>query len=769
MKLDEATEVWSQLDSIADRFDADWRERETPPPLAEYLPAEPAELRRITLVELIKIDLEYRWKQLGQPKRIEEYVAEFNELREELPTDLVFEEYQVRRRTGEDPKPAEYLERFPQHEEAIRKLLNVKDPQATTRFFNNEKPKKAQPGERIDDFELLVPLGEGAFAQVFLARQISMQRLLAVKLSSDRGDEPQTLAQLDHPNIVRVYDQRLLPERQQRILYMQHVPGGTLLDVLKRAAVHPPETRQGQVLLDAVRSSLDRAGQPVPPTGPAQQKLAAASWSEVVCRIGAQLALALDYAHEKGVLHRDVKPANVLLTADATPQLADFNISFSAAVEGATPAAYFGGSLAYMSPEQLEAANPLDERQPGELDGRSDLYSLAVLLWELVTTERPFHDEELADGWVATLQQMAERRQARAYGRPQAPPGDTVFAPLIQVLEECLEPDPARRPTDGRRLARELLLCTNPRARKLLSPGGKWRGLMRQHAVIACLVFALIPNALAAVFNHAYNSKQVIEPLVEASGAFNVMVVLVNGIAFPLCMVVLGWFVWPVAQMLKHKPRPPEEDQLDRELDDVDADHSASKRFPAPHPEPSVQLRARALGLGHLAAMISIAGWVAAAPVYPIAMSLWLDAFPLSGWFQFVASLTICGLIAAAYPFFIISRVALRTWYPALLALSTGGSDDEAQLVRLTRRAGAYLLVAGGVPLIGLGLLVIAGVTGGGERLVLGIMCGVGLAGLALAFWQYRETQRDVAALMSAALPEETSRVGGDSVDSFMG
>ena len=136
------------------------------------------------------------------------------------------------------------------------------------------------------------------------------------------------------------------------------------------------------------------------------------NWPTTVCWLGARLAAALDYAHRHGVLHRDVKPANVLLDADGCPKLADFNVSFSSKLDGATPAAYFGGSLAYMSPEQLEASNPDHDRQPDELDGRSDVYSLAVMLWELLAGTRPFGEERVAANMIETLTQLAERRRA---------------------------------------------------------------------------------------------------------------------------------------------------------------------------------------------------------------------------------------------------------------------------------------------------------------------------------------------------------------------
>ncbi len=105
----------------------------------------------------------------------------------------------------------------------------------------NETVLGLKSGEKVDDFELLTLLGKGAFAQVFLARQVSLERLVALKISSVRGNEPKTLAQLDHPHIVRVFDQRQNREPSVHLLYMEVVPGGTLLEVIERVRRLKPD------------------------------------------------------------------------------------------------------------------------------------------------------------------------------------------------------------------------------------------------------------------------------------------------------------------------------------------------------------------------------------------------------------------------------------------------------------------------------------------------------------------------------------------------
>ncbi|WP_238846253.1 protein kinase domain-containing protein [Nocardia terpenica] len=220
------------------------------------------------------------------------------------------------------------------------------------------------PGATVDDFDLLLPLGQGAFARVFLARQRTLGRLVAVKISHDRGTEPQTLAQLDHDHIVRVFDQRQITAQHLKLMYMQYIPGGTLLGVLRLLRRTPPARRSGRLLLEAVDAATTTGGVLEPQPSPTRAALERLSWPETVAWLGARLATALDYASRRGVLHRDIKPANVLLTADGQPKLADFNISFSRHLPGANPVAYFGGSLPYMAPNNSRPATPASPPPP---------------------------------------------------------------------------------------------------------------------------------------------------------------------------------------------------------------------------------------------------------------------------------------------------------------------------------------------------------------------------------------------------------------------
>ena len=715
-----ADEAWDQLAGWLEDFAAAWKDQGRPPEISGFAPSGPAEMRRLALVELVKLDMEYR-VEADHPRRlIEEYCETFPELASDgIPVDLLYEEFHIRRHAGESVEPQEYRQRFPHEYASLQQLLQLNTSAGTTSLLAAAPPVDLTPGDQIDDFDLLALLGKGAFASVFLARQRSLQRLVAVKISSNRGNEPMTLAQLDHPNIVRVYDQRIVEERNLRLLYMKYVPGGTLEHAIAYSRRFEGDTRTGSVLLEAVNRALDLRGESPPAESAYRERLEVCDWRETVCRVGSQVAQALDYAHGRGVLHRDLKPANILLTGEALPQLVDFNISFCSKLDGVTPAAYFGGSLAYMSPEQLEACNPAHERRPDSLQGTSDIYSLGVVLWELLTGTRPFVDDQLREGWSATLEQMVTTRRQGPNDKSLRSHPDCTDE-LASVLLRCLEPTPDHRYATARELSSELRLCLQPAVRQLLRPRPNgWITTLRRHATLVLLVAALIPNVLAAVFNFVYNRDYIIERFQDSYPLFFKIQTVINAIAFPVGIALLLAYMGPVTRGVIESE--------DQRLGDR---------------EKASRLRRRCLRIGHFMAWLSIIEWTLAGMAYPLAMYLGGVQLTAADNMHFFSSLLLCGLVAATYPFFAATSFVVRALYPAFVAPFQLESYDLVDLDTLERRTWLYLALGLLVPMLAVALMVTLG--GQQHRLMLAVISASSLAGFVLLVWLARFLEKTV-------------------------
>ncbi|MBN9517995.1 serine/threonine protein kinase [bacterium] len=716
--------MWAAVGGYLEAFARAWEAPGAPPDPAAFLPAGPPHLRALVLVELIKLDLDHRLGR-GLDRAVEDYVAAFPELAETgPPADLLYEDYHLRRQAGRPADPGDYFRRFPARAADLARLVGATVPARSTSVHIARAPVGLAPGDRLDDFDLLALLGEGQFARVFLARQRSMQRLVALKVSARGAAEAQTLAQLDHPHIVRVYDQRTEPGRGLHLVYMPYLAGGTLQDVVARVRSEAPAQRSGRTLLAAVDAALDRRGEIAPAASAARQAWAARTWGATVCAVGARLASALDYAHRHGVLHRDVKPANVLLTAEGEPLLADFNVGCCSKLDGAGPAAFFGGSLAYMSPEHLEAFNPAHPRPAESLDGRADVYGLAVTLWELATGTRPFPDEAVPGDWPATLAALVARRHA-------GPPAEAVAAlpadvpGLRELLLRCLEADPDRRPATAGELARELELCLRPATHDLVRPApGGWRAAVRRHPVAAVFSIGLAPNIAASLFNIWYNNAAIINDWPAARADFDRIIPAVNGVFFPLGLLMLFLALRPVATALRG---------LGRGESFTPADLAARRR--------------RALRLGGTAALICIGCWAIAGLIWPVVLEAAAGPPPQGSGahFHFLVSLVFCGLTAAAYPYFLVTVLAVRVFYPALLGPGGPDADDGPALGRVGRELGWYRAAAVAVPLLAVALLALTNPERSQAPVV--VLSAAGLAGLGVAFVLEARIRADLAAL----------------------
>lgn len=717
----------SLLTSVVARFAAAWNTAQAPPDLARFLPDAP-EFRRLCLVELIKVDLEYRWLRYNFPKRLADYTAEFVELRAEaLPPDLVYEEFHALRRSGHDPEPSGRVDT-----NDTVPAFDVNDYRSTLIAvpWAQQALDGIEVGDRVGDFDLLSELGSGAFARVFLAWQRSMQRLVAVKISQNRGTESETLAQLDHDSIVRVFDQRLIADRDLKLLYMQYLPGGTLLDVLAAVKDCPPEKRSGALLLEAVDKAMRARGDMVDGDSGIRTELAARSWPETVAWLGKRLAESLDYAARHGVLHRDIKPANVLLTAEGAPKLADFNVSFGRHVTGTSPLAYFGGSLAYMSPEQLAACHPQLPTTAEDLDDRSDIYALGVMLWELLTAHRPFDDETRAGDSSTSLERMLRLRQTEVTADHLAElPADTP-ATLRRVLLKCMAPKPEDRWASGAELAQQLGLCLDHRARDLVDPPpnspraklGPWSLLIIiSLASAAGLVLGVLYNNLhnAPLFR-AWIPLDQQDRLQDMSGVLGL-------VTTPVAIVVTNYLcrraflVWRVVRR-------------------GDAFDTATL----------ARARRDTLIDGDRVALVAFGGWMLHAVATPIILLTYSD-LSVREVIHFSTTLVVSGAIAVVYPFFLVTFFVVRCFYPRLLVHGET-TDDHLALRALGRRCNRYLAVAASIPLIavltGLMFLDPHEVT-----LVIGPiqwLCLAGIIGFIGDYWLNHQLQEDLRAFERA-------------------
>jgi serine/threonine protein kinase/Flp pilus assembly protein TadD len=293
-------------------------------------------------------------------------------------------------------------------------------------------------GQQLSHYRILESLGAGGMGEVYRAHDLHLDRDVAVKvlLRGSLADptsrerfrrEAHVLSRLSHPGVATIFD--FDTQDDVDFLVMEYVPGGTLQSRLQK----------GPLGLDEL------------------------------ARIGSEIGDALEDAHRRGFLHRDLKPGNIVLTTAGTPKILDFGLAgllnASHSATGLTQAGAVFGSLPYMAPEQVRGDTD---------DSRTDVYAFGAMLYEMATGRRPFEKDRPEALMFEILH--GTTRPVRSL-RPEAPPE------LDRLIESCLSKDPALRPDSAGAVSQTL--------RRIREPAP--RGVELEHARDVIRSLAVLP------------------------------------------------------------------------------------------------------------------------------------------------------------------------------------------------------------------------------------------------------------------------------------
>ncbi|HZU38081.1 MAG TPA: protein kinase, partial [Gemmataceae bacterium] len=405
----------------------------------------------------------------GEPCRAEHLFASLPNLAhaEESALELIYTEFVIREELGEQVSAGEFFRRFPQwHDALVRQFevhaalhdtnLSRASPTAPTETPLEEASSPAAlvlPPKQIGPYEIIREVGRGAMGVVYQAQHRLLRRTVALKMvlaSTHTGataltrfqTEAEAAARLHHPNIVQVYDVGTFEGRPY--LALEYIEGGSLAAQLTG---QPQQPRQAAQLLHT-------------------------------------LATAVAYAHRRGVVHRDLKPGNVLLEEHSrAAKISDFGLAKVLDRPGSpTESGVIFGTPSYMAPEQAAGQNR-------EVGAAADVYALGAILYELLTGRPPFRAENV----LTTLQQVASEEPVPPERLQADLPRD-----LATICLKCLEKDPGQRYVSAAALAADLrrFLDGEPivaRPSNLWQRGWKWA---RRRPSLAALVGTL---SLAAV------------------------------------------------------------------------------------------------------------------------------------------------------------------------------------------------------------------------------------------------------------------------------
>lgn len=534
-------------------------------------------------------------------------------------------------------------------------------------------------GEDVGRFGIIEKIGSGGFGGVYLAKDLDLKRLIALKVAPRTSEEAIHIAQLDHPHIVRVYSSGNLGNNLNFVC-MQLVSG---CDLSKLMA----ELQTSQILPKSVSRIIDT--QCLVPqeyrridvsSASLRSQFEIESYFDFGTRLFAEISSALAHAHEQNIFHLDVKPANILIGTTGRGFLADFNVSTS---EEFSQKEFKGGTFQYIAPELLEAESVVSDA----ITHLCDQYSLGRVASEyfepvIRTNESSSNvDQQSLNDLKLLISKMEEQK-----------PEDR-----FENMDEC---ENAFR---GLKKLRDI--------RSSLLPIPFASELVKNHTMKMLVFFALLPQIFASVLNIAFNENFIIRTWTQnALHHFYDLVVTYNIVVYPMAFFII------VNQFRKL--------WVERNLSQKVLLNRRRYRF------------ATTKTLFAFLSATSV-GWLPGAIIFPFFLARYADVSLFTVYFRFMASFLLSWLIALTYTGLVTEYFVARLFLPNAVGVNELGSEQlRRDLVGMKKRVHLWKNLSVLIPLL---LAITFLYTGSNEltdtwRHVLVSFIGLGIFGIVFSF-----------------------------------